>query len=803
MWLWGWLGAIAGVALQLQQAILWSGLAYGALGMGCLALLLAVWRWRQHASPRGALVCLCVAALGCMFALTGERARQQAEHSLPVALENQDLYLTGTVTDLPRRRPHGLQFSFQIEEAQWQGATVALPLQVQLSWWTSNEAGDVPSTRDVSDPPQVQAGQRWQLWARLQRPHGLANPTSHGMELWLWEQDLQATGRVRVTAPLTMPELLPDSVWSPIAQVREILRTAIARTVSDSRAAGVLAALVVGDQAAISSTDWDVFRLTGISHLISISGMHVTMFALLAARVVGLLARQWARVWPGLLWRFPIPVLAAWGGVLLSLIYAWIAGWGVPAQRTVLMLALLTALRAWGLRWPWPMALLVVMWVVLLLDPWAWLQPGFWLSFVAVAVLLASSWLGGAVEAKGAWAALRDMLRTQWVVSVALTPLSLLFFGQFSLVGLLANLLAVPWVTLCITPLAMLGVLYAPLWHVGAWAVQSMVLVLEHLAQVSWAAVERPTLPLTLSLLAGAGAVLLVWRVPVRLHGWGLCLCAPLFGWMPARPVWGQFELVAPDVGQGSAVVVRTARHTLVHDVGPGRDSASAAKRVLLPLLRAGGDVLHAVVASHNDVDHVGGLPVLLQPHPHVKLWASYDTRPALGRSAQPCVAGEHWSWDGVEFTWLHPPASPDAAAWSDNARSCVLKITSHATAGASRVALLTGDITATEEAHILNAYPDLKVDVLLAPHHGSASASSGAWLDALQPQHIIVQSGFANRFQHPEAKVVQRYEARGIRWYNSPQCGAATWRSAQPEQVVCWRQVHRRYWHDQVPVAF
>lgn len=823
------LGAVTGVALQLQQPALWSARAY--LGLLLLGGGLAGLSWmirRRNAGAgvldgpgglgghlgligpaavgvwlRPALAAL--AALALMAGSTGLRALERAGQVLPAALDGQELLLVGHVAGLPRPGERGVQFEFAVESARWNGLLVDPPRRVQLGWWNRSAESEglahmqpaKPTKQAPIAPPTLLPGQRWELVARLQRPHGLANPQGFDLELWLWEQGLQATGSVREGRAQPAPRLLPGQVWLPVAQARQAVRAAIQSAVPDARAAGVLAALVVGDQAAIDSADWEVFRLTGVAHLVSISGLHVTMFALLASACVGRGWRALARLWPGLLWRWPAPTAAALGGLALAFAYALFAGWGVPAQRTVLMLACLTWLRLNGARWPWPVLLLAVMVAVLLLDPWALLQAGFWLSFVAVGVLLASSWLGQA-ESSGLRSWFADLLRTQAIVSVALAPLTLLCFGQMSIVGLLANLVAVPWVTGLVTPLAMLGLLWAPLWRLAAWGVQAMNICLEWLARLPWAAFERPELPPALALLTLAGAVLLVLRLPWAQRAWGLLLCWPLLAWTPPRPTLGEFELLAPDIGQGAAVVVRTARHTLVHDTGPGQGSASAAQRVLLPLLRAGGDRLDLLVASHDDLDHAGGLPELLRQHPRAELWASYDTRRATGRAARACEAGQRWSWDAVSFEWLHPQAGDDALGLSDNARSCVLRVTS----ASGRVALLTGDITASEESRLLRDQPGLRADLLLAPHHGSATSSSEAWLDALRPGWIVIQSGHLNRFHHPAPEVRQRYRARAIAWSNSPTCGAASWRSDAPTVLLCQRQLRPRYWQAGAGVA-
>lgn len=811
-------GGVLGVALQLQQATLWAAWAYalcGALGLG---LLLLAWRapwgrvragdlWRQG---------LCAVALAlCGGALTGVRAVGQQAQALAPALDNQLVWLEGQVTGLPRRTTAGWRFEFQPEAARWQDQPVVVPPLLQLSW--SSAWGERETTADAL--PTLRAGQRWRFTVRLRRPHGQANPGGFDAELWHWAQGLHATGQVRTGKGVPSPQWLEEQVAGHrIARARQAVRDAIVVRVPDASAAGMLAALSVGDQASIENDAWTLFRRTGINHLVSVSGLHVTMFAWLAVMVVGALWRGLARVWPGLLWRVPTPVAAAVGGVALAAAYAVFSGWGVPAQRTVWMLVTVTCLRLSGRRWPWPAVWLLVMDVVLLLDPWALMQAGFWLSFVAVAVLFSA--LPGGASSVGeagtgvspwptqpgpgrwqqAWAALRAMLREQAVVTVALAPLTLMLFGQFSLAGLLANLLAIPWVTFVVTPLAMLGMAWPPLWDAGALAVHGLMVWLQGLSVLPWATLERPDLPWTLALLGAMGGVWLVQRWPWRWRAWGLLWLWPALTYQPPRPAVGQFELLAADVGQGSAVVVRTARHTLLYDTGPPvGQHGNAAERVLLPLLRAGGDRPDAVIVSHADSDHASGMASLAAQFARAQWWTSFPW-PAQATTAgtsdvpQPlvrhCEAGQTWEWDGVRFEMLHPGPQDDPRSLSDNARSCVLRVGQGAA-----TALLPGDITEAQEQRLLARYPGLQATVLLAGHHGSHTSNSVAWLEALRPRWVLVQSGRYNRYGHPHPDVVARWQRLGLPWVNSPDCGAALWRSSAPQQVQCQRDRSPRYW--------
>ncbi len=529
------------------------------------------------------------------------------------------------------------------------------------------------------------------------------------------------------------------------------------------------------------------------------------------------------------------------------------SGWGVPAQRTIWMLAAVVLLRQSGKQWPWPVVWLLAMAVVVALDPWALMQAGFWLSFVAVGVLFAAgppqgktapsgSILrqaqddrgskanasgdnfaidSGAAYAGGAgsedtirskitlrplsWlakpvAGLASAAREQWVVTLALTPLSLLLFNQVSLVGLLANAVAIPWVTLLVTPLAMLGVFWSPVWDAAAWSVSLLTAFLQWLANWPLASISVAAAPLWCAIAGVAGGALLAMRLPWHWRVLGMPLILPVLLWQPVRPAVGQFEVLGADIGQGNAVIVRTASHSLVYDTGPrfSRES-DAGHRVLEPLLRALGERIDLLMLSHRDSDHTGGAPAVLAMQPQARLLSSIEDGHELQsiRKSTRCVAGQHWRWDAVDFEVLHPAAADYEGAGKPNTMSCVLRISSGA-----RTALLAGDLEAPQEARLVSdavLREKLKADFLLIPHHGSKTSSSGAFLDQVKPQFALAQAGYRNRFGHPVDSVMERYRERGIGVVKSPACGAATWRSEQPGEVLCQRQQAMRYWHHQL----
>jgi len=840
------LGFVAGVAVQLQQTSLFemkSYLALAAIAVLSQGLVMRIFR--------GNLLTFCTLfALSGLFGfgLTGLRATSFAATALSPALEGQDIEVTGQVLAMPQFGEDGVRFRFQVASARIKGEAVGLPPQIYLGWYAGFGARPRnPAAADGDpEPPEflwelqrqpqaLRAGEHWQMTVRLKAPHGNSNPHGFDYELWLWEQGIQATGYVRTGKSDALPKKLKDSWAKPVERARQTVREAIFERVDNRQLAGVLAALVVGDQNAIERADWDVFRATGVAHLMSISGLHITMFAWLASLLMGWLWRCSAKWSPAFTHALPASTAGALGGLLLAALYALFSGWGVPAQRTIWMLATVVLLRQSGRQWPWPVVWLLAMVVVVALDPWALLQAGFWLSFVAVGVLFATGspqaentnahysgandarihWSGGLNEGEkrvktgflgsflpNVGANLLQTARQQWVITLALTPLSLLLFNQVSLVGLLANAVAIPWVTLVVTPLAMLGVLWPALWDAAAVAVQILTFGLQWLAAWSWASISVAAAPLWCAIAGVVGGALLSMRLPWHWRLLGLPLLLPVLLWQPQRPAAGQFDILGADIGQGNALIIRTASHSMVYDTGPkfSRES-DAGNRVLVPLLRAMGEKIDLLMLSHRDLDHIGGAPAVLAMQPQARLLSSIPEDHELQaiRKSERCVAGQSWRWDGVDFEVLHPQASDYDSTAKSNAMSCVLQITN-----GLKTALLVGDLEAAQELRLVAnpaLSPKLKADFLLMPHHGSKTSSTGSFLDAVQPQFALAQAGYRNRFNHPVESVLQRYADRHIRVIKSSVCGAASWRSEQADDVVCQRQRLKRYWHHQPEV--
>ncbi|MBQ0931921.1 DNA internalization-related competence protein ComEC/Rec2 [Ideonella sp. 4Y16] len=783
-----------GLAGQLQQAeLLPPGVAWAVLGLGTACLGLAA-AWSRRGGPWPALL-LATGLLSVAAGSTDLRADSRLQDRLAPALEGRDLRLQGRVQGLVQVQADGLRFAFEpdpaaplLDESEGPLST-PLPSRLWLVWPTADGA--------LAAPAALAAGEAWRLPVRLRSPHGQLNPQGFDAELWAFERGLGGFGQVRTGRGAVAQRLGPPRWWVPeeaLGWLRQRARDRILLSGPDPATVGVLAALAIGDQSAIGPAQWAVFRDTGVAHLMSISGLHITLFAALAQ---ALLAVVWRR-WPAGVARWPTPWVARWGGLALAAAYAVLSGWGVPAQRTVGMLALGVAMAHVGWRWP---ALLRGVWAaagVATLDPWALLQPGFWLSFVAVTWLLAADPEPRAASGPG-WrrigAALAQTWRTQWVVGLGLAPLVVLWFNQWSLAAWPANLVAVPWVTWVITPLALLGLLWPPVLTVAAVLLAPLLWLTDALAQGHWASLAVPAGPGWLVAPAMLGAGLAVWRLPRLVQALSLLLALPVLWPAQRLPAPGHWWVQALDVGQGSVALVRTRHHLLVYDAGPAQgEGEDAGERVIWPALRALGErQIDELLLSHGDLDHIGGAGSLLRRLPVARLRHSLDpSHPLLAdrTGAQPCQAGQAWVWDGVHFEVLWPPEPGARRQGATNAASCVLRVDDEQ----GRALLLTGDIGVAEEAALapgLAARPPLSV--LLVPHHGSRSSSSDALLGATRPTVAVMQLGYRNRYGHPHPEVMARYRAASIDVVRTDVCGAWRWDDAG---ASCTRDVHRRYWH-------
>lgn len=749
-------------------------------------LPLALWLTFHLSGRRQRAAWLVLALVGGFF-YAAWRADMRLQENLPRLWEGRDLTFSGRVLDLPETTPQGLRFHFSPDAIDRLGD--AAPRHLMLHW----------RGRPGETPPALRGGDCLTLSARLYRPHALVNPGGFDYEAWLLERGIRAGGVV--AQPPRAATGCGGTARAWLDQTREALRDQLRDNLGQRPLAGVVRALAIGEQDAISTAQWTLFRQTGVTHLMSISGLHVTLFSALVYAVV---VAVWRRI-PGLTLRWPAARAGMLLGLLAALIYTALAGFGIPAQRTLYMLGG-AALLAWLDRSASPTRLLAAALIaVLLLDPWASFAPGFWLSFGAVAALLLAG--AGRIRPLPLW---RTWIHAQWTVTLALTPVLLGLFHEVSLVSPIANAFAIPMISLLAVPASLLAAIL-PFETVAALAHGVAALVvwgLEGLARlpqpVFHGMVSSPRV-LALALL-GAGLLLLPRGVAGR---WlGLLLFLPLFFPRLPGPAPGGLWLDVLDVGQGEAILLRTAGHRLLFDAGPGyADGEDAGRRVVAPALwNLGVNRLDGLVVSHDDTDHSGGALSLLDSHRPVWLLTSLAGVPrrSLGETgaailaarpdAMTCRAGQTWNWDGVRFQVLHPPAHHYAnPGYPDNERSCVLRVeTAHG------AVLLTGDIERLSEMNLAERGQALAAQVLAAPHHGSAGSSSEAFLAAVAPRHVLIPVGHKNRFGHPHPEALARYRALGARIWRTDRQGAISLKfepggiqgtAARAEQPRYWRE--------------
>ncbi|MGN6513580.1 MAG: DNA internalization-related competence protein ComEC/Rec2, partial [Lysobacteraceae bacterium] len=665
----------------------------------------------------------------CGFGLAGLHVDATLARQLPPALEQHDATVRGQVLDLPQPDPRGTRFLLRVDGDPTQPRALR-GKRLQLAWYDAyKQRSGQPRPRD-----RLHAGARWELAVRLRAPRGLRNPGGFDGEKQALLDRIAATGYVR--DPGGARELAPPT---GIDAWRERMASRIARAVA-APSSRFVRALALGDTRGLDDTDWETLRAAGLTHLIAISGFHVG----LVAGFFALLASLAWRAWPALGRRLPRVHAAGIACVLGALGYAAVAGFALPTLRTVLMIAVVAGARLFRRAQRAADALALAALAMLLADPLSLLSAGFWLSFAGVAWLL---WCLPASRAHDATAdgwggRLREFLAAQAVATIGLLPFGVVLFGQASLAGPVANLLAIPWWSLVVVPLALAGTALEALhagtgawcWRAAAWTFDLTWPWFERLAHGPLALLWLPEArwyALPLALLGGLWLLL-----PRGMPGKPLALLLWLPLLWPDRqlPAPGEAQLVVLDVGQGLSVLVRTRQHSLLYDMGPAvPDGFDAGERVDVPALHAlGVRALDAAVVSHGDNDHAGGFPAVARAFPP-RLAYTPDGAPALP-GGRPCIAGTTWAWDGVRFRFLHPPRD---FPYLDNEAGCVLRIEA-----AGRAALLMADVGETIERRLLREQPAaLRADVVVVAHHGSRGSSDPGFVAATGASEAMISA--------------------------------------------------------------
>ncbi|ARN75842.1 DNA internalization-related competence protein ComEC/Rec2 [Oceanicoccus sagamiensis] len=694
--------------------------------------------------------------------------------------QQQPLWLEGQVVGLPltslQRGQSVTRFQLRLSQPPCiapQDCRHGLRL-VQLNWYQQH-----------SSPQTIIPGQQWRLQVSLKRPYGMANPGGFDYQSWLIQQGVGAVGRV-IGNPHN--RLIADNNGS-VDRWRWWLGGIIDDAANELSHRDIIKALLIGDRRGISPQQWQLFAATGTTHLMVISGLHLGLVTTLVFTVVRALVLL---LFP----RLPAERCAALVAILFALIYALAAGFTLPTQRALIMISVFMLGLCWRRQFPAGQAMAVALLLCLMHDPLATVSLSFYLSFAAVACLFY-----GGVGRYPVLGGLEKILLAQGLVFIGLLPVLAIFVGQLGFISPLANMVLVPFFSLVLVPVNFIALLTSLISLPAAtvlWQLTDSLLTLslDYLQLLNSMAVDlnlsiayRPWPVQVLALLA---VLVLLSPTGVPAKYWGGLLLLPLMVYQPTKLAAGDLRVTVLDVGQGLSVVLNTRHHTLVYDVGPSYSAQfDTATAVVVPYLRyLGINRVDRLVLSHGDNDHAGAAAPFIQQVDTRRLFYGDEVLSGLHASASLCTP-QSWFWDGVHFEFLQLPGFQRAT--KSNNRSCVLKVT----AGKQRF-LLPGDIEAATESRLLNTYPTLlTADVLLAPHHGSASSSSWAFIKRVDPDRVVFSSGYRNQFGHPHPAIVDRYRVLNSAFYLSSQSGALTFTVSHGQMLgpSQYRQQHRRYW--------
>ncbi len=704
---------------------------------------------------------------------------------LPENLSGEDILIEGFVSGLPHYSEHSVRFNVDVTRYIKVGdnsVPVNMPSTLRLSWYYHTE--------------KIYTGERWQLMVRLKPPHGSQNPGGFDYEKWLYQQSIHATGYVRKHS---RNRRLAKAHLS-ISGLREALLTTLS-TLPDKRYQGLLQALTIGHKSAISQPQWDVLRRTGTQHLMAISGLHIGMIAALIFFSVKYIV-------PASICKVMCSAqIAAYFSLVAGGFYALLAGFSIPTQRAfimllIFMLALIVKRPALSIN-----TLGLALIGVLMINPVSVLSAGFWLSFIAVSIIM----LVSAARPAGGYSRFNKSLqsiRIQWLIAMGMLPLSFVLFQQGSFISPLANLIAIPLVGLVVVPLALFASLMtaisadAGLWFfaLASDCLSIIWLILQWFAELPLSSWQRSSIPVLESMLALSGVFLLLLPKGFPLKYAGILLLLPLILYQYPRPAVGEFRVDIIDVGQGLSVLVQTRDNTLLYDTGARySDRFDSGRRVIVPYLNyIGIQKIDKLVISHGDNDHAGGADAVLEMLnvEHVLTEAElYKQKFNFLDTAESCHLGQHWRWNGVDFAILHPSTSYYDK--QTNNRSCVLKVWNR-----NHSILLSGDIERRAERHLLQTQAEkLKSDVLIVPHHGSNTSSSLSWIDSVNPELAIVSAGYKNRFGHPTDKIINRYRFQGLELINTASSGMIMLNfpaglPARPLEIKLQRKVSTHYWN-------
>jgi competence protein ComEC len=711
---------------------------------------------------------------------------------LPAELIKQNVEVVGQVASIPQRSAQHVSFNFRVQEVTFNQQSYSAPKFIRLSWY-KNGYSKIPVTI-----PDLKVGQTWRFVVRMKPPYSFSSPGALDFSQHLFAKRIGATGYVYTQYPT---ELLSTEVGIQdyINHIRERVWRDLLDVFQGGAQTGMVSAFVLGETSNITPEEWRILQMTGTTHLIAVSGLNIGLIAVMVLMMVHFV---WRHI-PALTERYPPKIVGSFVGLVAGFIYTALAGFAIPTQRALIALAVvmlgIIQLRSSAHIYVFATAVTLI----LLYDPLATLSMSFWLSYLAVAAIFYLM-AGRTFRTNDLTTKCYQWMYFQFAISLLLAPLTLWFFQQAPLISPLANAVATPWVSFVVVPLSLLGSLFLYIWkslgieilRLATYAMQGVWHVLVWMSEWPYANWEYSINKTWIFISVIIGVLLLLLPRGISGRWYGLIGLFPLCLTANPQPEYGEVWLDVLDVGQGLSTVVRTQNHILIYDTGDDfSERLNAGSAIVLPFLRKqGANKIDALILSHDNKDHTGGTPAILERVPVDTIYVGEKLK-FIKSKTLPCEAGQQWEWDGVLFMMLHPePEDKLEHKWDDNDASCVIRIS----AGLHSV-LLTGDIESAAEKSLLKKRPgQLTSNIIIAPHHGSRSSSTVKFIQQVNPQYVIFPAGYLNRFNFPNEKIVARYEQQGVTQFTTATLGTihVEFNANSMSIPTGYRQEYQRYWH-------
>ena len=681
---------------------------------------------------------------------------------IPEHWQQTEISIIGYVADAPIHPEGYSRFDFVTNEIRYQDEILTDSLLIRL--------------KDYSLKNQYEAGQTWHLKVKLKTPRGFQNPGSRfDYERYLFGSGIKATGYV--TTIVSGPDS-PTDIWVKGVSKLQSFRQRAYKAIQRIDSSGLIAALTVGKKEGISAQNWEIFQSTGTIHLMVISGLHVSLVGAMSGWAVFNMALLLGTGKGGLGPRY----VAIISGLISAVAYSVVSGLALPTIRAtiVLICGVLIFFRSKKIH-SWN-AVVFVLTLLLVCNPLAPLQNGFWLSFIAYSCLVLfvgntkSVIVNDEATIKRYGNQVLQIFKIQWILFLCMAPLLIWMLGRVALVSPIANAVAVPVVALTVVPLSLMGLFCWSLglntfsewiFTISTWVIEWLILALAWFARQDFNIVEVQPSSFAIVLLFGLAVLMLLMRN--KLPGWhaGIWVVLPLIFPVKERLDEGVFKYTMLDVGHGLASVIETRNHVMVFDTGPSfARGLDLGEVVVAPFLQYQGyRKINKLVVSHGDNDHIGGASFLLSNFSVQEVLTSV---PQQIPESSACIRGQQWIWDQVHFKVLWPDSTKD---WQGNDGSCVIRISSQYGS-----ILLTGDIEKPAEHQLVSiSLNDLESDVLQIPHQGSLTSSTLVFLNAVDPKLALVSTAYKNRYKHPHQRVIRRYLSRGVDLKDTAYTGAVS----------------------------